>query len=1016
MKTEPTSVLVVGAGVGGIRAALDLAEVGYKVRLIDQSPHIGGILAELDYQFPNNHCGMCRMLPMVDRESASQYCMRKGLFHENIDIMPFTEVVEVSGEPGAFAVDVVRKTRQVNTDRCIGCGTCVDVCPVEVDDEFNEGLAKRKAIFRPVPQNIPNMYIIDQNHCTKCGKCMIHCPTQAVDLFVVDTHATLEVGAIIFAGGTGFFDPRSLSDQYGFGEHPDVLTSLQFERLISNTGPTGGRLIRPSDGKEIESIAWLQCVGSRNLKLQRDFCSSICCMFALKEAMLAKDIGGPRIDTAIYYMDMRCFEKGGYRYQKRAEEEKGVRFVRSRVHTVTPDNGGLAIRYVDEDGSVLQDSYDLVVLSTGQSPQEDFGPPAEKLGITLNEWGFAESKGFSLVSTENPGVFVCGSVTGLKEISETLVQAGAASAEASRFLTTMGLSGTPYHHPGEERDFSRERPKIDVVLCKCMGGVEEVLDFPALKARLAADPRVAAVIEADELCEPEGFERVVEALQGSTANRLLIAACSPYVYRKTLREVGAALGLNPALVEVVDLRGLALSGKFGIVDAEKRATILLKTAIEKLKGSDPLYAAETAVTQTALVVGAGIAGMTAALQISQAGYPVILVEKEGEIGGRLPRIYHTLDGEDPRRLCADTIRQIEEAENIRVLTQTKVIQSRGGVGDFHTVLEGGQGNRSTVDHGVTILATGGVQAPVNEYHHGESDRIFTQEAFEEALAQFKLPKEELNTIVMIQCVGSRDDQRPYCSRVCCASALKNALKVLERNKKAKVYIFYRDMMVYGFQETYYTQARAAGVIFIPYRPEEKPDVILDGDSPVVRFEDPILQRPFEIHADALVLSAGIVPSENETVAGAFGVERDEDGFFQEADAKWRPVDFMNVGVFVCGAAHSPRFIGESIAQARCAAQHALAILSKEALRSARVVADVEESICSLCKICIAFCPYSARTVDYRNRRIVIDLAACQGCGACAAACPSGAAFVHGLEDRLNFALIEAALEDEFLNI
>jgi heterodisulfide reductase subunit A len=1010
------SVLVIGAGIAGIRSAIDIAEKGYGVHLVDNSPYIGGILAQLDYQFPNNHCGMCKMLPLVGREDASQFCMRKGLFHDNIQIMPFTEVQEVAGEPGAFEIALREKTRLVDIQRCVGCGKCEEVCPVEVEDAFNEGLTTRKAVYRPVPHNLPDMYVVDQEHCTKCGQCMIQCPTQAIDLFLVGTRKTVEVGAVVLAGGTGFFDPQPLRDRYGCGDHPDVITSLQFERLISGVGPTGGKLLRPSDGRPARRIAWLQCVGSRDLHLQRDYCSSICCMFALKEAVLAKDRGRDAIDAAIFYMDMRTFGKGFYRYQREARDEKGVRLIRSRVHTVSPSaDGTLAIRYVGEEGDLQEEEFDLVVMSTGQRTQSGLKDLAGKFGIELNEWGFAANAGFSQVQTTNPGVFVCGSMTGLKDISETLVQGGAAAVEVEIFLRSKGLTGKRDEKGSayEERDLSREPARVSMILCTCMGTMDEGVDRQQLKDRYLADPAVDRILENSALCSDEGLEEAAAALQATDTNRLLIGACLPYVYKKKLRNLGTRLGLNPALVEVVDLRSLTSAGNGNGAENTRQAQILLGTALERLKRRNALHAESVPVTHRALVVGGGIAGMTAARAISQAGCPVTLVERSETLGGRLQKIHHTLDGSDPHRLLADTVKQVEEDPGIEVLTQSRVVRSRGSVGNFHTVVEDHEGREITIAHGAAVIATGADPAPPTEYHYGDSERIVTQEEFEESLAQPDLPKERLKEVVMIQCVGSRDDQRPYCSRVCCAAALKNAFKALERNEEARITILYRDLMSYGFMEQYYTKARAQGIRFIPYKPERKPEVVLEAETPIVRFVDSILGRPVQVKVDMLVLSNGMVPAAADDLAQAFALDRGEDGFFQEAESKWRPVDFVREGLFLCGTAHSPRSINESVAQAQSAAQRALDLLSRETLRSARVVADVKASLCTLCETCVALCPYEARALDLEENRIVVDKAACQGCGACAVACPSGAAFVRGLEDKQTLSVIEATLEDAF---
>jgi heterodisulfide reductase subunit A len=469
-------------------------------------------------------------------------------------------------------------------------------------------------------------------------------------------------------------------------------------------------------------------------------------------------------------------------------------------------------------------------------------------------------------------------------------------------------------------------------------------------------------------------------------------------------------------VEVVDLRSLAFSGDGNGAGANKSAEISIATGLEKLKGRNPLATNAVPVEKKALVLGGGIAGMTAALTISQAGYPVTLLEQGEKLGGQLQRIFHTVDGNDPRKLMANSVKRVEEDPRIEVLTEVKVVQSFGSLGRFHTVIEDKDGNERVEDHGIAIVATGANEAKVQEYCYGESETIMTQEEFEENLAQYQIPQERLNTVVMIQCVGSRNDNRPYCSRICCSAALKNAFKVLERNKAAKIYILCRDLMSYGFLEEYYTRARSEGVRFIPYTLEKKPEVALENGTPTVTFEDPILKKTIRIKTDSLVLSTGMVPSENGTVAELFSLERNEDGFFREADAKWRPVDFIREGVFVCGTAHSPRTISESITQAQCAAERALAVLSKEALVSARVVAEVKTSLCTLCETCLSVCPFEARFLDEIDNRIVVDQAACQACGACSVACPSGAAFVQGLEDKQTMAVIEATLEDAFNNI
>ncbi|MDY7032834.1 MAG: FAD-dependent oxidoreductase, partial [Thermodesulfobacteriota bacterium] len=463
------SILVVGAGIAGIKSALELAETGYKVILTDSSPQVGGILSKLDHQFPTDHCGMCRMLPLIGREYASQHCMRKSLFHDNIEILPFTEVKSIQGDVGAYKVDLLKKARYVNTDVCNGLGRCVDVCPIEVPDEFNHGLTMRKAIYQPVPHNIPQMLLIDAQACDKCGECVKVCPVGAVDLEAQDETSQVEVNAIIFASGTTLYDPATQDDAKAYTVSEDVVSSLAFERILSGTGTYNGAIQRPSDGKLAKRIAWIQCMGSRNRRQGRDYCSSICCMFALKEAVLAHEKGGSDVETTIFYMDMRTFGKDFYQYRQSAEEKYGVRLIRCRVQEVLREaDGTLLIRYFDpESGEFCTSRYDMVVLSTGQAPFEDNRKIAELLGLDLSSSGLIPTMDFEKVRTPKPGVFICGSLMGLTDISEAITGGIAAAGEASKLLSSINVNQINEEAPVPERQVDRQTPLVSVILCRC---------------------------------------------------------------------------------------------------------------------------------------------------------------------------------------------------------------------------------------------------------------------------------------------------------------------------------------------------------------------------------------------------------------------------------------------------------------------------------------------------------------------------------------------------------------------
>lgn len=1004
VESNASTVLVIGAGVGGIKAAIDLAERGRRVLVAESSPALGGILSQLDYQFPNNHCGLCRMLPAWERDAASEYCMRKGLSHENIRLLPLTELIALDGEAGRFEATLRTQPCGVDPARCIGCGRCEEACPVEIRDPFNEGLDSCKAIHRQVPHNVPFSYAIDFEHCTRCGECVAACPTEAVNLEGEPRDETVQIGAVILAPGCGLYDP-SAQEGYQYATLPNVVTSLELERMLSGSGPTHGDLLRPSDGEPVRSVAWIQCVGSRNRKLGQDYCSSVCCMFALKEALLVKE-RSPETETCIFYMDMRAYGKEGYRYQCRAEET-GVESIHCRVHAVDSNpEGDLFLKYYAErEGCIRERAFDLVVLSTGQESTPAMQRLAGIAGVDLNPHGFAEGEDLSQVATPRPGIFWCGSATGLKDITETVLQAEAAACQAA--LQTEPAPMNPGSEPGDRlRDVSWEIPQVGVLLCRCFGGQGQDLPWNEIREGLARHPGVASVVEGDRLCRTDGFNEALESLQGHAVNRLVIGACAPYVYDRRLRKLGAALGLSEDLVEVVDLRGAGL-GPGDALSKRQRATAAMAAAVFKQKRREFPRAGTVSVTPKVLVVGAGLAGMAAALAAADHGVDVRLLEKAAEPGGETRRRRSILEAVDPAAFLEDLESRVRAHERIQVHTGAELTGLTGEIGRFGAHIREGEETR-TIECGAVIVATGGREAETTEYACGESDRVLRQGDLETRLAEGSLSADDLERVVMIQCVGSREPEgRAYCSRICCASALKNAVRILEVRPDADIYVLYRDLMSYGFLEARYRQLREQGVQFIRYRLEEKPEVVVEDQRVLVRFPEPTLGGAVEIHPDLLALSTGVVPSDHRDLADVLGLELNKDGFFQEMDPKWRPVDLNRPGIFACGLALAPRNMSETLLQAHAAAMRAVNLLGRSAIRTSRTVSEVRHTLCSLCETCIAVCPFQAR---YRDKdRIRVIEAACQGCGICVTACPNGAARLPFATERQTMGMLEGLL-------
>ncbi|MDD9301685.1 MAG: response regulator [Desulfobacter sp.] len=1149
MKDQIGKTMVVGAGVSGIRSALDLAQAGFDVILVDRSDHAGGLLTQLDYQFPTSSCGLCRMLPMTERDKSSQHCLRRGLAHEKLEVCLSCDLISLQGEPGNFTAALNLGALSVDPGKCMGCGICEQVCPVDMADPFNQGFTQCKAIHPPLPQSFANAWTIDARACTRCGACEQACPTQAIHLIAPDragfrilvvddeaivrdsmtewlslegynvhsaesgrqalelmesldfqimltdikmpgmdgvallghartmmpelvvimmtayaevdsavtamkegaldyvtkpfepekviamvekvyekfrmAHASIrEVDAVVLAMGAGFYSPDQDKNIYGYKTIPGVVTAMEFERSLSHTGPE----VFPAARLPVKRIAWFQCVGSRDR--ENGFCSSVCCMISIKQALLAFQ-KNPDLETAdIFYMDLRTFGKDFDTYKETALEQ-GVGFIRARVHSVAPclegDTCGITVRYAVLDGRILEKEFDMVVLANGQKQDFRSKKMIDDLSLETNPWGFIDPPWSEPDHTSRPGIFSCGGLAGLKDIETSVTLGSAAAMSAMETMTGAGRTSkkakATIHDDSSVRadegqspmsgDFKRSAPKIFVLVCPCTRFLGKNLDKDEILARVKKDTAIDAVEMMDDLCSPDAWEKALSTIEKSSANRLVIGGC-PFLISKERRAMaGQAAGLPLHLVKGLDILGMA--GRLGPTKEKIKANELVQKlnpelargicrVSSQLKSADPVLTPADPFFDRALVVGGGIAGLSCAKAIADSGFHVDLVEKSPRLGGNLSWIRQAQGGDDTSQFLNTLVEDLTAHDRVSIHLSSQVTDSSGLSGRWVTIVQDENETPVRVDHGVTILATGGHEAdPVQEY----PGDVYTQKAFDLGVEAQTIDPESMDCLVMIQCHGCRQKDKNYCSRVCCAHSLDRALDLKTKFSDLQIYIFYRDMMTPGFLEAYYTRAREAGVVFIPYDKETAPQILADDQGlPRVTCHDPILDRDLEIDASAVVLATGVVPELSSSLAQRYTAQKDEFGFFKAADPKFRPVDGLHPRVFACGLCIRPCFLGEAVAMARAVAARAVGILSGS---SGGAAARVRQAYCSLCLACISACPFNARAVDPEIKKIVVDAVACQGCGICAAVCPSKAAQVDGIEEQHYLNVIDGVL-------
>ena len=1007
MGKKNKSVLVVGAGIAGIQASLDLAEMGLDVHLVEESPTIGGRMPQLDKTFPTNDCSMCILSPKMSE------CAR----HPNITLHTMTTVDSIDGNPGNFRCKIIEQAKFVDPDKCVACGLCEDKCPVKIDDEFDMGLRKRKAISRYFLQSIPAEYTIDKERClylTKgvCRICEKVCEANAIKYDDVDKEIELNVGAIIMATGIDAFNPIGFG-QFGYKRYKNVVTSLEYERMLSASGPLGGHIVRASDKKEPKSLAFIQCVGSRDEQIDKNYCSSACCMFAIKQSIISKE-HIKDMDTSIFNMDIRAFGKDFDKYYDKAENTYGVQFIRSKVSDISElQNGDLRLKYVLENGKIKHKEFDMVVLSIGLEARENLRDFAARMDIKLNKYNFCRSDGFSPLQTSREGIYVCGGMNGPKDIPESVVAASGAVANSVKFLDVERQEIA--EEDGDEQNVVGDRPRIGTFVCHCGINIAGVVDVKNVAEYAKSLPNVEHSEDVMYACSQDYLDLIKDRIKEHNLNRIVVAACTPRTHEPLFRDTISEAGLNPYLFEMANIRDQCSWAHMNEPElATQKSRDLVEMGVAKARDLTPLQRLPIDIGPGALVIGGGLSGMTAALSLAEAGQVVYLVEQEKKPGGNLQNIFFQPEGKDPQKLLHDTIRKVKKHKNIHLYTNSKINEIIGYVGNFNTSITNLETNDcSNFAHGAVIVATGGNEHKTKEYQFGKSTRVVSQVEFEQMIYNKDFHQGKLKNVVIIQCVGSREEGRMYCSRVCCTKAIKNGLELKKIKKKVNIFICYRDIRTYGFREQYYTDLREKGSIFLRYTPENKPKVELqdptDPDSKLtVTTFDPILNKEVVIDADLVVLSTAIdAPEENEVLAKMLKIPLNSDGMFLEAHVKLRPVDFATEGVFVCGLAHGPKDIDESLVQSKAAASRALTFLSKKAILAEGTITEVDISKCSGCGYCVEVCAYSALEIDPEKEVVVVNDALCKGCGACVASCRSGALDLRGFSNRQLHSVFDA---------
>ena len=1012
-------VLIIGAGISGMQSALDIGDKGYKVVIIDRTSTIGGSMVKLDKTFPTNDCSICTAAPKMVELSR----------HPNIELITYAELNKLDGKKGDFTAQIWKKSKYVDSDKCTGCGDCADVCPVEVINSFDEKISTRKAAYIEFPQAVPIVYTIDIENCVGCGSCDRVCEPEAISFLEKSEEIEVHAGSIIVATGFEVLEPTELRKEYGYGKYENVMTAMQFERLLSSFGPTAGKVLRPSDYKKPKKIGWIQCVGSRSEQLGYPYCSRVCCMYATKEASIVKE-ANPDINITIYYMDIRAYGKDFQQYYDHAKE-LGVKYVRGRPSNVYQNKDkSLTVRYKDTlSGEIKEDKMDLLVLSTSIIPSKGNKKLAEIIGIEVDENGFFKQDNLlqNPVQSTKDGIYLAGCIQGPKDIPDSVSMASGAAAKAIAPVKDRA------RHIG--RDFppeinvSGERPSIGVFICHCGKNIAGYVDVERVTEEIKKLPNVDYVEHVMFACSEDTSKKIGETihmLPHIKLNRIVVAACSPRTHGGLFQDTLQEAGLNKYLFEMANIRNhCSWVHSDDPEKATQKAIELVRAAVAKVRLLEPLSEEEFSIIPKVLVIGGGISGMKAALALANMGIKSYLIEKEKRLGGRLNHLY-TMFPSDIKsdNIIKPMINEIEKNKLIEVITEAELYEIDGFIGNYKATIKY-KGKKKDIEFGTIIVATGFKEIDLKgKYQYGVNKNILSQTELEEKLKKGTFAKKPKN-VVIINCAGAMDKERPYCCRIGCGVSIKNAKLLSEKFPYTKIWLLYRDMRVFGKEEEeYYADVlKNHHVTVVRYPGEKKPEVILDKkdkkNGPMnVKVYDDILREEMTLPADLVVLTVNTEGEVlTESLKNMLKIPADPAGFFLEAHAKIRPLDFATDGIYLCGAAHYPKNLVDSIAQAEGAASRAAIPIMQEKMKGVGQVAEVNEDLCSGCQTCEGLCPYSAIEMkpginDPEHLVANVNRALCKGCGSCASACPSGAIEQKGFKNTQIRVMVDALLGGE----